>query len=163
MSRFRPAPASLFVCLLSVLGLLACDNKTCPPNTPCPTPTAGPVGQCANVAGTRNMFWSDSCGRSGNGMIVLAQSGCSVTGAIASLGTFAGTVSGSTFSFTLTFTDPCGGSATGTASINGSAVTGSYSGTQTGAAPCCTAVSGTFSFDYSPTRVPTTPTPTPTH
>lgn len=160
----RSSRAVLFagwIAVLIAVIALGCERNNCPPNAPCPTPTPGGSGSCANVSGTRNMFWNDTCSRSGSGTIALAQSGCAFTGTLADFGTFSGTVSGNTLSFTLTFTDPCSGSASGTAMVSGTTVSGSYSGTETGAAACCGAVTGTFVFDFSPTRPPTTVTPTP--
>ncbi|MEO8431164.1 MAG: hypothetical protein ABI592_06605 [Acidobacteriota bacterium] len=149
---------AVFAALLCAAG---CDDPNCPPNSPCPTVTPNP-NVCAKVNGTRNVFWSDSCGRSGSGSLVLAQSVCHVTGSLPGLGDFEGNLRGSTYSFTLTFKDPCAGTATGTATMpTGTNVfTGNYSGTQTGSG-CCSPVNGSFSFDVFPTQPPTTVTPGP--
>lgn len=148
------------VVVLLIVG--GCGDKNCPPNAPCPTPTPGSGGGgCVNVSGTRNMFWSDSCGNKGSGQISLTQVTCTFGGNLTGLGTFAGTVSGNNLSYTLTFSSPCGGTATGTGMVTGSSVNGTYTGTQTGAAPCCATVTGDFSFDFATTPVPTTATPTP--
>ena len=162
MGVWRPR-AAIGAGVIALLLASGCGDKTCPPNAPCPTPTPGTGGGggCANIQGTRNMFWSDSCPRSGSGQIVISQLGCGFQGNLSGLGNFAGTISGNNLSYTLTFTDPCGGSATGTAVVSGAAVSGMYSGTQTGPSPCCSNPKGTFSFDFAPTPVPTTPTVTP--
>lgn len=109
------------------------------------------------------MFWSDSCGRAGSGVLTLVQVNCHVAGNLPGLGGFDGTLRGNTYSFTLTFSDPCAGTATGTATMPAgtAAFNGTYSGTQSGGGNCCTPVTGAFSFDFFPTRPPTTVTPGP--
>ncbi len=155
----RMLRAAAFAALLSAA---ACDDPNCPPNSPCPTVTPNP-NVCARVDGNRSVFWSDSCGRSGTGVLTLSQSVCHVTGILPGLGTFSGDVLGNTYSFTLTFSDPCSGTATGTATMptGTSAFNGTYSGTQSGSGNCCSPVTGAFSFDFFPTRPPTTVTPGP--
>lgn len=152
------AIASLFV-------LSACGEKNCPPNAPCPTPTPGAGGGCAIISGSRNSFWSDSCGRSGSDVTVISQSGCSFNATMNSLGSISGTVSGNNISFTLTFGTPCTGTATGTGTISGSTIAGSYSGTQTGDQTCCSPVNGNFAIQFnafpSVTITPGVATPTP--
>jgi hypothetical protein len=109
--------------------------------------------------GSRNAFWSDSCGRSGSGVLVIAQSGCTFTGTLNGLGNFNGTVSNSTLTYALQFTGSCSGTASGTATVNGPAISGTYSGTQSGAG-CCSPVNGSITFQFAPTPS-TSPTPTP--
>jgi hypothetical protein len=143
------------------LSLVGCDKKNCPPNAPCPTATPS-ARTCVSVAGERNALFNDSCGRKGAGVAVISQAGCSFNGNFPDLGTFDGTVSGSSISFNLQFADPCSGSATGTATVVSGVVTGSYKGTESGASgsQCCATVMGSFTFDFAPTPVATaTPTP----
>jgi hypothetical protein len=158
-----PRYAALPAALLAILLAGSCE-KPCAPNSPCPTPTPGGGGSCASVGGSRNAFWSDSCGRSGSGTMVIAQSGCTFTATFTGLGTFSGTVSGSTLNYTLTFADPCSGTATGTATVSGATVSGTFSGTESGTG-CCnsTSVTGNLTFQFPPTPATTsTPTTTPT-
>ena len=146
LSRIASAGAIASLFLLS-----ACGEKNCPPNAPCPTPTPG-GGGCTNIAGSRNSFWSDSCGRSGSDVTVISQSGCSFDATMASLGTFSGTISNNNLSFTLTFGNPCSGTATGSGTISGSTISGTYSGTQTGVGSgvvCCSPVNGSFAMQFS--------------
>ena len=155
-SRQRLALPAAF---LALFAAWACE-KPCAPNSPCPTPTPG-GGSCANVSGSRNAFWSDSCGRSGSGTMVIAQTGCSFTATLTGLGTFSGTVANSTLTFSLQFSDPCSGTANGTATVSGAAVNGTYSGSQTGNG-CCSPVTGNITFQFAPTPGTTvTPTTTP--
>ncbi len=55
----------------------------------------------------------------------------------------AGQIDGRTATFTLYFTTPCSGSATGTATIGTRTISGTYSGGATGFG-CCNPVSGSF-------------------
>jgi len=156
--------------LASFFLLAACGEKNCPPNAPCPTPTPG-GGGCTNIAGSRNSFWSDSCGRSGTDLTTISQSGCSFSATMPSLGTFSGTIANNNVSFNLTFGNPCSGTATGSGTISGTTISGTYSGTQTGIGSgvvCCSPVNGNFAIQFSsfptatvtpgpvvtPTRVP---------
>jgi len=151
---------ALLVSSLS-LSLIGCEKKNCPPNAPCPTPTPS-IATCVNVAGERNALFHDNCGRKDTGVIVIAQAGCRFSGRFPSLGDFDGTVSGSSLSFKLQFSDPCSGSATGTGMVVGGVMTGSYMGSESGpsGSNCCPSVTGTFTFDFAPTPVATvTPTP----
>lgn len=154
-SRVAIALAALF----GALVLTRCE-KHCTTTSPCPTATPGGGGSCTNVAGSRNAFWSDSCGGSGSGVMVISQTGCNFTATLTGLGTFTGTVSGSTLNYTLEFTGTCSGSATGTATVSGPNVTGTYSGTQTGSG-CCPNPTGNITFQFVPTVPPTSATPTP--
>jgi len=143
------------------LTLIGCDKKNCPPNAPCPTVTPA-AATCVNVAGERNALFHDDCNRKDSGVIVIAQTGCKFNGDFPGLGTFDGTVSGSSLSFNLQFSDPCSGSAAGTGMVVGGVMTGSYKGSESGpsGSNCCPSVTGTFTFDFAPTPVATvTPKP----
>jgi hypothetical protein len=119
--------AEAFVSGLAVWG---CSNGPTAPN-------------CQNVAGTNHGAFNYSCGASGSGTVVVAQSGCNFTAAISD-GTVTGTINGSTAMFTIAFS-PCGGTATGTATVSSTAVNGTYQGRAIGSG-CCDPVSGSFTL-----------------
>jgi len=107
------------------------------------TPTE-PSG-CVGIAGTYNAVWSNSCGDSGNGVVVVAQSGCSFGAVFPGLGTLSGTIDGPLGIFVLAFASPCSGSASGSATLAGAMINGAYSGAATGQG-CCNPVSGSFTL-----------------
>jgi hypothetical protein len=107
------------------------------------------------------MYWSDTCGRQGQGQIVIAQAGCSVTANVPSLGTLTGMISGTTLTFKVDFSSPCMGSGNGTTSITANPIIAEYDGSETGGSTCCGTVHGKITFDNSPPAP--TPTPTPAH
>ena len=165
--------ALFFIGILAALVLSDCNDKKCPPNAPCPTPTP-PPNFCTNIAGSRNAFWGDNCNNSGAGMMVVSQSQCSFSAVMTGFGTITGTVSANNLSYTIALSTTssggsCTGTASGTGSISGSTITGTYSGTQSGSANCCTPMTGSFSMQFVPTPstsvtpgltvTPTTPTP----
>jgi hypothetical protein len=98
-----------------------------------------------NLAGTWDVAFANSCGAQSSSVVVVAQSACNFSAAVALQGTVQGTINGSRASFTLAFASPCGGSATGTATISGNAVNGMFSGRAIGAG-CCDPVTGSFTL-----------------
>lgn len=104
-----------------------------------------PVFPCDDIAGTYNATFSNSCGGSGTGVVIVAQVGCTFSGLIPGFGggTIAGQINGGSANFTLFFAAPCSGSATGTATVSRTAISGTYTGGATGFG-CCNPVSGSF-------------------
>jgi hypothetical protein len=102
---------------------------------------------CRQLSGTYDGSFVNSCGGSGSGVVVVAQVGCNFEGLIPGLGggNIAGQVSGESATFTLYFQYPCSGSATGTATITGTSLHGTYSGGATGFG-CCNPVTGSFTL-----------------
>ncbi|MBK9089732.1 MAG: hypothetical protein IPL90_12060 [Holophagales bacterium] len=102
---------------------------------------------CRQVSGTWDASFVNSCGGSGSGVVVVAQVGCNFEALIPGFGggNVAGQIEGDRASFTLYFSYPCSGSATGTATITGSTLHGTYSGGATGFG-CCNPVTGSFTL-----------------
>jgi hypothetical protein len=152
----------------AILLLSDCNDKKCPPNAPCPTPTPRPPTSCTNITGTRNAFWGDTCNNSGAGMVVISQAQCSFTANLTGFGTITGNISGNNLSYTIALSQPnCTGNASGTGSISGTTITGNY--TVTPVTPpatgnCC--MTGSFTIQFAPTPstsvtpgITVTPTP----
>lgn len=138
----RPAATSaLRIAALSVtfLSLASCGVGRRDPSEP--------FFNCDNIAGTYDATFSNSCGGSGTGIVLVAQTGCTFSALIPGLGggTIAGEIRGSSATFTLFFAAPCSGSATGTANVGRTAVTGTFAGGATGFG-CCNPVSGSFAL-----------------
>jgi hypothetical protein len=104
-----------------------------------------PRFSCDDIAGSYNATFSNSCGGSGTGVVIVAQVGCTFSGLIPGFGggTIAGQINGRSATFTLFFAAPCSGSATGTATVSRTAISGTYTGGATGFG-CCNPVSGSF-------------------
>lgn len=100
---------------------------------------------CVLVAGTYDGTFRNSCGGSGSGPVVVTQLGCTFNALIPGFGggTVTGEIDGSYATFTLYFTTPCSGSATGTATVRTSSISGTFSGSATGFG-CCNPVTGSF-------------------
>lgn len=100
---------------------------------------------CDDVAGSYNATFSNSCGGSGSGIVIVAQVGCTFNALIPGFGggTIAGQINGNSATFTLYFAAPCSGSASGTATVGRTAISGTYTGGATGFG-CCNPVSGSF-------------------
>lgn len=101
---------------------------------------------CDDVSGTYSATFSNSCGGSGSGIVIVVQAGCTFSALIPGLGggSVAGQIHGRSATFTLYFEAPCSGSASGTATISRTAITGTFSGGATGGFGCCNPVSGSF-------------------
>jgi hypothetical protein len=106
-----------------------------------------PVFNCDDVTGTYNATFNNSCGGSGSGIVIVAQVGCSFSALVPGFGggTIAGQINGRFATFTLFFAAPCSGSATGTATVSRTAITGTFAGGATGFG-CCNPVSGSFAL-----------------
>ena len=104
-----------------------------------------PAFSCDDVTGSYSATFSNSCGGSGTGVVIVAQVGCTFSGLIPGFGggTIAGQINGRSATFTLFFAAPCSGSATGTATVSRTAISGTYTGGATGFG-CCNPVSGSF-------------------
>ncbi|HEV8269086.1 MAG TPA: hypothetical protein VGR00_12665 [Thermoanaerobaculia bacterium] len=105
---------------------------------------------CADIGGSYDGTFTNSCGGSGHGVVIVTQAGCTFNALIPGFGggSIAGHVDDRTATFTLYFSTPCGGSATGTATISSSGrrIDGTYSGGATGGNGCCNPVSGSFTL-----------------
>ena len=100
---------------------------------------------CVDLAGTWTFSWSDRCGGSGTGPVVVAQSQCSFTAATP-LGVISGTIYGDSAQVSITV-GACAGSATGTATAFSSrGVAGTYSGQISGAGCCTPDLAGSFTL-----------------
>ncbi len=104
-----------------------------------------PYFNCDDIAGTYDGTFSNSCGGSGSGPVIVAQVGCTFSALIPGFGggTVAGEIRGKSATFTLFFAAPCSGSATGTATVSRNAISGTFTGGATGFG-CCNPVSGSF-------------------
>ncbi len=100
---------------------------------------------CEVISGSYDGSFSNSCGGSGTGVVLVLQTGCAFTAVIPGFGggTVAGQINGKTATFTLNFSSPCSGSASGSASLGPSTINGTYAGGATGFG-CCNPVSGSF-------------------
>ncbi len=126
--------------LAGVLPLGGCRQDT--------SPTAMP--SCIPLTGQYTGVFTDSCGLSKTEDVTLFQTSCTVVAEFPGVGSLQGAVSGGTLVFSIGFSgfSPCGGSASGSATLTPSGgLTGSYSGEATGTgATCCGNVSGTFTL-----------------
>ncbi|MFI5119815.1 MAG: hypothetical protein ACHQM4_05345 [Thermoanaerobaculia bacterium] len=128
------------IVLSSVLALGSCTSDTSPTSPPSCIPL---TGQYAGV-------FTDSCGLSKTEDVTLFQTGCTLVAEFPGVGSVQGTVSGGTLVFAIGFSgfSPCGGSASGTATLTPSGdLTGHYSGEATGpGTTCCGNVTGGFTL-----------------
>jgi hypothetical protein len=101
---------------------------------------------CTHIAGTYDGTFHNSCDGSGSGPVIVTQVGCTFNALIPGFGggTVAGEIDGGFATFTLYFATPCSGSATGTATVRTSNISGTFSGGATGGHGCCNPVSGSF-------------------
>lgn len=104
-----------------------------------------PAFNCDDVAGTYDATFSNSCGGSGSGIVLVLQTGCTFSAVIPGFGggTIAGEIRGRSATFTLFFAAPCSGSATGTGTVSRNSISGTFAGGATGFG-CCNPVSGSF-------------------
>jgi hypothetical protein len=102
---------------------------------------------CNSVAGSYRAAFRSSAGSTGGGAVAIKQSGCFFGAYLPGIGAaLEGVVTGLT-SASIRVNDPCGaGVQTGTMTIDGKTITGTYSGVSTGAQGCSPAgpVSGSF-------------------
>lgn len=102
---------------------------------------------CADIAGSWDGSFENSCGNSGDGVVLVTQVGCSFSAVIPTLGggTVSGQIDGRYADFALYFATPCSGSAHGTATVSSTRIHGSFSGAAHGWG-CCEPVTGTFTL-----------------
>ncbi len=128
------------VALASLLVLGSCNSDTSPTS---PFSCVPLTGQYAGV-------FTDSCGLSKTEDVTLFQTGCTVVAEFPGVGSLQGTVEGQTLVFAIGFAgfSPCGGSASGSATVTTSGgLSGTYRGQATGTgAACCGSVSGTLTL-----------------
>ena len=128
---------------LSLAGLLILGS--CNPDRSPTSPFS-----CVPLTGQYVGVFTDSCGLSKTEDVTLFQTGCTVVAELPGVGSLQGTVQGQTLVFSIGFAgfSPCGGSATGSATVTSSGgLSGTYRGQATGAgATCCGSVSGTFTL-----------------
>jgi hypothetical protein len=112
------------------------------------TPTS--LQSCVPLTGQYAGVFTDSCGLSKAEDVTLFQSACTVVGEVPGVGSLQGTVRGQTLVFAIGFAgfSPCGGSASGSATVTSSGgLAGTYVGQASGTgAVCCGTVSGTFTL-----------------
>jgi hypothetical protein len=126
--------------LAGVLALSGCREDSSPTSIP----------SCIPLTGQYTGVFTDSCGLSKTEDVTLFQTNCIVVAEFPGVGSVQGTVSGGTLVFAIGFSgfSPCGGSASGTATLTPSGgLTGHYSGETTGTGTtCCGNVSGAFTL-----------------
>jgi hypothetical protein len=126
--------------LASVLSLGSCLSDSSPTS----------LGSCIPLTGQYAGVFTDSCGLSKTQDVTLFQTGCTLVAEFPGVGSVQGTVSGGTLVFAIGFSgfSPCGGSASGSATLTPSGdLTGHYSGQTTGTGTtCCGNVTGAFTL-----------------
>lgn len=126
--------------LASALALPGCLSDSSPTS----------ASSCIPLTGQYAGAFTDSCGLSKTQDVTLFQTGCTLVAEFPGVGSVQGTVSGGTLVFAIGFSgfSPCGGSASGSATLTPSGdLTGHYSGQATGAGTaCCGNVSGAFTL-----------------
>ena len=126
--------------LAGVLALWGCGEDSSP---------TSPLS-CIPLTGQYTGVFTDSCGLSKTEDVTLFQTGCTLVAEFPGVGNVQGTVSGGTLVFAIGFSgfSPCGGSASGTATLTPSGgLTGHYSGQATGGGTaCCGTVTGAFTL-----------------
>jgi hypothetical protein len=129
--------ASVLACVLALSGCTSESSPTSPRS-------------CIPLTGQYTGVFTDSCGLSKTQDVTLFQTGCILVAEFPGVGSVQGTVSGGTLVFAIGFSgfSPCGGSASGTATLTPSGdLTGHYSGEATGTGTtCCGNVSGAFTL-----------------
>lgn len=128
------------IALAGLLALGSCNSSSSPTS----------LFSCVPVTGQYTGVFRDSCGLAKTADVSLFQTGCTVVGEFPGVGSVQGTVDGQTLVFAIGFAgfSPCGGSASGSATITSSGgLTGTYQGQTTGTgATCCGNVSGSFTL-----------------
>jgi hypothetical protein len=129
-----------FAALAGLLVLGSCTSDTSP---------TSPFS-CVSVTGQYAGTFTDSCGLSKAADVTLFQTGCTVVAEFPGVGSLQGSVNGQTLVFAIGFAgfSPCGGSASGSATVTSSGgLTGTYRGQTTGTGTtCCGSVAGTFTL-----------------
>ena len=129
------------VLALAVFLVAGCGGGSSSPTEP----------SCANIAGSWNGSYTNSCGGHVTGSAGITQTGCSFTIVGLPGTTFTGNLSGNNGSFSVTGTTPCASTATGTLSVSGNTISGSYTGTITTFSSQCCPV-GAYSGGFTLTR-----------
>ena len=105
---------------------------------------------CVPLTGRYSGVFTDSCGLSKSEDVTLFQTGCTLVAEFPGVGSVQGAVSGGTLVFAIGFSgfSPCGGSASGSATLTPSGdLTGQYSGQATGTGTtCCGSMTGAFTL-----------------
>ncbi|MGE5717484.1 MAG: hypothetical protein ACM369_12620 [Acidobacteriota bacterium] len=126
--------------LASLLPLGGCRRDTSPTSLP----------SCIPLTGQYTGVFTDSCGLSKTEDVTLFQTSCTVVAEFPGVGSLQGAVSGATLVFSIGFSgfSPCGGSASGTATLTPSGgLTGRYSGHASGTGTtCCGDMTGAFTL-----------------
>jgi hypothetical protein len=126
--------------LASALALSSCLSDSSPTSP----------RSCIPLTGQYTGVFTDSCGLSKTQDVTLFQTGCTLVAEFPGVGSVQGAVSGGTLVFAIGFSgfSPCGGSASGSATLTPSGgLTGSYSGQATGTGTtCCGNVTGAFTL-----------------
>ena len=126
--------------LAGILVLGGCREDSSPTSMP----------SCIPLTGQYTGVFTDSCGLSKTEDVTLFQTNCVVVAEFPGVGSLQGTVSGGTLVFSIGFSgfSPCGGSASGSATLTPSGgLTGHYSGQATGSGTtCCGNVTGAFTL-----------------
>jgi hypothetical protein len=126
--------------LVALLGLGNCQMDT--------TPTS--PQSCILLTGQYAGVFTDSCSLSTSEDVTLFQTGCAVVAEFPGVGSVNGTVASGTLVFAIGFAgfSPCGGSASGSASVTPSGgIVGTYTGQTTGTGTtCCGNVTGSFTL-----------------
>ena len=126
--------------LVSLLVLGSCNSSTSP---------TSPLS-CVSLTGQYTGVFTDSCGLSKTEDVTLFQTTCTVVAQFPGVGAVQGTVEGQTLVFAIGFAgfSPCGGSASGSATVTPSGgLSGTYGGQATGTdTACCGSVSGSFTL-----------------
>ena len=104
-----------------------------------PKPRGSP---CQNIAGQWLAVFNNSCRQTASVDVGIVQNGCSISAQAPGVGSLSGTVNGSGVAFTVTEGPQCAGSVSGTATIAGRTITGTYAGHLT----CCDPVSGSLTL-----------------
>ena len=127
---------------LAILALLSLES--------CQMDTPTSLRSCVPLTGRYAGVFTDSCGLSKTEDVTLFQTSCTVVAEVPGVGSLQGTVEGQTLVFAIGFAgfSPCGGSASGSATVTSSGgLSGTYAGQATGAGTtCCGKVSGSFTL-----------------
>ena len=151
-SSFPAAAVVRAATAVAVIALAGCSKSDPGGTTPSPTTPANIAGTWSGPAsdssGTGTMTWTvTQAGRTISGPLAIVASVAADVN-VAGAGTLSGTVTGNSIAFTLTipaggFGPPyssCTSTSSGTATVAGNAISGSYTGTVSGATNCSGAI-----------------------